>query len=216
MNIIVSFSVKRNLAKILDVNYYRFKQIYIKNLQNLPVQASSLRHCSNENVQEEKSKENLIYKGELKYHIVAVKILSLTSSMVGLAIQPALMYKMLESNIFVAVGFGIFSIFFIVCTPLLFHILTKRYVLQLTFNPETKSFAATTLTLFMKKKVTIFTAEDVTIPEAGLITTFIAKKQPMFVNSSQIIDLKAFKHLMGYDKPMDFQLGTSDEQKTQK
>ncbi|XP_023242652.1 transmembrane protein 70 homolog, mitochondrial-like isoform X2 [Centruroides sculpturatus] len=211
-------AVRRPLIKIFNGNCCIFRQISTKKLQSLPVQVSSLfvRQCSSNDKKEDPPAESLVYKGDLKLQIVAVKALSLISSLAGLAAQPLLWYKMLESNIYITIAFGTFSVFFILCTPIFLHILTRRYVLQLTFNPETGNFSATTLTLFLRKKVTVFTANDVTIPEAGLITTFIAKKQPMFIDPNHIQNMKHFKHLMGYDKPVDLFLETPDKEKVEK
>ena len=56
-----------------------------------------------------------------------------------------------------------------------------------------------------------FTAEDVKIPEvAGPFTSLIVKGTALFMDPKFFLDKNAYIHLMGFDKPLDWELPKSD------
>lgn len=55
--------------------------------------------------------------------------------------------------------------------------------------------------------------EDVTVPDIpGMFTSMHVKGVPLFVEARHFTDPLHYAKMMGYDKPMDFKLGeTQDE-----
>lgn len=87
------------------------------------------------------------------------------------------------------------------------HYITRRYVTELTYDPDTKEFNATTLTLLNRKKEMSFIADDVEVPTVpGPFTTLLAKGRPLFVDVQNFQNADALEHLLGYDKPIDWEI----------
>uniref|UniRef100_A0A0K8R7J0 Uncharacterized protein n=1 Tax=Ixodes ricinus TaxID=34613 RepID=A0A0K8R7J0_IXORI len=171
--------------------------------------ASSQGHGSHEN----HTNSTLVYLGTIRSTVKMVKALSLTTSFVGILAQPILLQQ-LNGSSKIAIGIvTIFASFFIFVTPLLLHYITKRYVTELRFDSSNKQFSATTLSLLNRKRKFEFTAEDVKIPAVpGPFTTLLAKGRPLFVDIRDFHDVDVLKHLMGYDKPIDWHLSQPQEQ----
>jgi transmembrane protein 70 len=78
---------------------------------------------------------------------------SLLSSIAGLASQPILVQQM--SNLgtpLVVCAFG-FVGFFTFVTPVLLHMITKKYVTRMYFNSDTEMYSAVCLTFFLREKM---------------------------------------------------------------
>lgn len=148
-----------------------------------------------------------VYSGPLTRMVKTVKVFSITTSAICVAIQPLLISKTVPyGSILTAVIGGVIGLY-AVLTPVVLHWVAKRYVTQLDFDPQSKTFTATTLSLFLRKKKLKFVAEDVVIPEVpGPLTSFVVKKKPLLIDPNYFTDHSAYAHLMGYDKPLDFEL----------
>lgn len=96
-----------------------------------------------------------IYYGTLTPKIRAVKVFSLTTSIVGLAVQPMLVEQGTKLGgmpmvVFLCGFAGIFTFI----TPLLLHFITKKYVTQIAYDAAKNEYEATTISfLLLKKKV---------------------------------------------------------------
>lgn len=144
----------------------------------------------------------LEYEGNLTRVVKGVKLFSLSTSSLGLAIQSILYLKMSGSEthnwVFVFAG-SIATI--VLMSPLLLHYITKRYVTHLYYEPESRTFTTCSLTLFNRKRVTTFKAEDVAIPLVrGPFTTYTVSRKPFFIDPLAFKDISVFEHLVGYDK----------------
>ena len=145
---------------------------------------------------------HLEYEGSLTRVVRGVKLFSLSTSSLGLAIQSVLYLKMSESQthnwVFVFAG-SIATI--VLMSPLLLHYITKRYVTHLYYEPESRTFTTCSLTLFNRKRVTTFKAEDVVIPLVrGPFTTYTVFRKPFFIDPLSFKDISVFEHLVGYDQ----------------
>lgn len=153
-----------------------------------------------------------IYHGILSTQIKMVKFFSLSTSILGLSVQPILFQKVLGTNAGILVAVGSFVGFFTFVTPLLIHWITKKYVTSLEYDPKRDVYSATTLSFFLLEKKIHFTVDDVKVPEVpGMFTTFLVKNRPLFVDPRMFKELEHYGRLMGYDKPIDFHLGEQDE-----
>lgn len=99
-----------------------------------------------------------IYYGTLTPKIRAVKVFSLTTSLVGLAAQPVLIEQGAKLG---GTGLIIFMCsfvgFFTFVTPLILHFITKKYVCKIHYDSAKQEYTATTISfLLLKKEVTNF------------------------------------------------------------
>jgi transmembrane protein 70, mitochondrial len=88
----------------------------------------------------------------LNSQVKRIKMFTLTTSVIGLSLQPVLITQFLEKY-----GFGLTTLMFLstavftVVTPLLIHYLAKKYILELSYDKKTGLYTATTYTFFLKK-----------------------------------------------------------------
>uniref|UniRef100_A0A2M4AYQ7 Putative transmembrane protein 70 log mitochondrial n=2 Tax=Anopheles triannulatus TaxID=58253 RepID=A0A2M4AYQ7_9DIPT len=149
---------------------------------------------------------NRVYYGTLTPQIRAVKVFSLATSIGGIVAQPVLLEqanKIGGTPMIVAVcGFAGFFTF---VTPILLHLVTKRYVTELYYDPAEQQYTAVTITFFLRRERIHFKLADVVVPEVGgLFTTFLVKNKALFVDPQMFPDPTHYIKIMGYDKPIDF------------
>lgn len=79
---------------------------------------------------------------------------SLTTSVVGVMAQPVLYEQAskLGSSVPLTVVVCGFVGFFTFVTPFLIHVVTKKYVTELHFDPLTQEYIATIISFFLTKK----------------------------------------------------------------
>lgn len=93
-----------------------------------------------------------VYYGSLTPRMKAVKVFSLTTSLTGMAAQPIIMEQGSKLGGAPMMYFlcGVVG-FFTFVTPVLLHVITKKYVTDITFNPKTEEYTATTISFFLTK-----------------------------------------------------------------
>lgn len=114
----------------------------------------SLRHSSSTTgASSSSSSDTNIYYGTLTPKIRAVKVFSLTTSVVGLTIQPMLIEQGTKLGGMPMVVFMCgFAGLFTFVTPLLLHFVTKKYVTEIAYNAASDEYTATTISFFLVKK----------------------------------------------------------------
>lgn len=160
----------------------------------------------------------VVYVGTLARMVRFVKLFSLSSSIVGVAIQPYIYKNVSQLPVALAAVVGGFMSFFIFVTPLILHFVTKRYVTSITLDRATGRFTATTYTFFLKEKRLEFAAQDVKVPTVpGLFTTVIVNgKVPLFVDPSLFVDRDAFLQMMRYDEPIEWEIDGEETEEGKK
>ncbi|XP_041375704.1 transmembrane protein 70 homolog, mitochondrial-like [Gigantopelta aegis] len=157
-------------------------------------------------------KGKLIYGGPLAQMIKVVKTFSITTSAIGLCLQPYLLLHSEGHSIIAKVAVGITLSFFVFVTPLLIHFISKKYVTDCYWNKDTNEFRATTISLLLRRKVLKFTPEDVVVPDVpGMFTSIIIKGRPLFMDPKFFYSREAYIQMMGYDKPLEWELPNTDE-----
>ena len=147
---------------------------------------------------------DLVYRGTIASMVRNVKLLSLSTSAIGLGLQPYLFMQVEELGMGTVAMGGVFSMFIFV-TPLLLHYVTKKYVTELYMKPEEQQFTAYTINFFLRKKKTIFTPDDVSVPGVpGPFSSILVKGVPLFMDPSYFTEPNAYRIMMGYDKPIDW------------
>ncbi|KAJ2945913.1 hypothetical protein O0L34_g4829 [Tuta absoluta] len=180
------------------------------NLKALGVCSNSLKRHFASQVNDEQLER--IYYGPLTPQIRAVKIFSVTSSMAGLLAQPIIIREAstIGSTSLIVALCSVVG-FFTFVTPVLLHLITKKYVTEIHYDPKTSTYKATTINFFLAKKQLDFKVEDVVVPEIpGMFTTLLAKDKPLFIEARHFTDPRHYAKMMGYDKPLDFKLGDTD------
>lgn len=109
-------------------------------------------------VQTNDSEWQNIYKGMLAPRIRNLKIVSFMTSGVGLFIQPMIIQKAAEVGSSLAATIGVCTIagFFTFITPVLIHLVARKYVTSLEYNERNDEYSATVISFFIKpKKVSV-------------------------------------------------------------
>uniref|UniRef100_A0A182PEC0 Transmembrane protein 70 homolog, mitochondrial n=1 Tax=Anopheles epiroticus TaxID=199890 RepID=A0A182PEC0_9DIPT len=155
---------------------------------------------------QEENLDNRVYYGSLTPQIRAVKVFSLATSIGGIIAQPILLEQASKvGGMPMIVAVCGFAGFFTFVTPILLHLVTKRYITDLHYDSAKQQYTATTITFFLQREKTTFKIEDVTVPEVGgLFTTFLVKNKAFFVDPQLFPDPTHYIKIMGFDKPIDF------------
>ncbi|KAL3275581.1 hypothetical protein HHI36_020336 [Cryptolaemus montrouzieri] len=97
--------------------------------------------------------------------------------------------------------------FFTFVTPLILHLVTRKYVTNLDYNTDKDTYIASTINFLCITRETKFKVEDVKVPDVpGLFTTLIAKGKALFLDPQFFDSPDHYSRLMGYDKPIDFKM----------
>ena len=82
----------------------------------------------------------------------AVKVFSITTSLTGMAAQPIIMEQGSKLGGAPMMYFmcGVVG-FFTFVTPVLLHVITKKYVSEIHYDPKTEEYTATTISFFLTK-----------------------------------------------------------------
>lgn len=91
-----------------------------------------------------------IYTGKFTSQIIRVKMFSLTTSAMGLVAQPLLWQKGLEvSGTGLSVLICSVAGIFVFVTPILLHLVTKKYVIDIKYNKQTDEYTCMTVSFFL-------------------------------------------------------------------
>ena len=189
-----------------DVNKFKNKEKNVghsSDYSQFQISESKLKQYIKE---ESKYNGKLIYIGGLTRQLKSAKILSLSSSLMGLMLLPFLNTTLSASGLFAKIFVFGTSGFFIFVTPLFSQFLGKRYVSRLFYNYEEKRFTAILFSFLMYEYKLEFKIDDVYVPDVpGPFSTIKLKesKRNLFVDLNQIDDLELVKKIYGYDKPLD-------------
>lgn len=154
--------------------------------------------------QQQARSEVLVYEGQLTPNVRRIKVFSLTTTFLGLVCYPFMFKKASRSkkSAFAHVFVG-WTLIMVIFSPLALNYITKRYITELRFNRDTRTFRAITLNFFNRRVETRFKAADVHVPLVpGMFTSFLVRKRPMFMDPAYVQDIAAFQHLLGHDKPI--------------
>ncbi|KOC71084.1 Transmembrane protein 70-like protein, mitochondrial [Habropoda laboriosa] len=164
-----------------------------------------VKHFSTE--KNEKTEREVIYHGILRPRIRNVKIVSVFSSVLSVIVQPLIFLKAIDTDNVLSIGisFAIVNLF-IISSPILIYMFTKRYVIKLEYCPQKQNYVAHLYGFFLNKKEITFTPADVKVNDNknGAFTTCHVKNIPVFFDENQFLDAKHFYIIMGYKKPSDF------------
>jgi transmembrane protein 70 len=154
----------------------------------------------------------LVYVGKLDKSFRAAKSLSLASSLGGAIMYPVMLPKILaDASMIVAVGYTIISATFVLLTPSLIQMISKRYLTTLYYQEQTQQFTGFYKNFFMMERQIKFRAEDVEVPPiTGMFTSMLIKNQPFFINHEDFLDKPVLMKMLGYDKEFDFSKYTKD------
>ncbi|KAG8188196.1 hypothetical protein JTE90_021219 [Oedothorax gibbosus] len=156
----------------------------------------------------------LVYAAPLRRRVRFTKLLSLTSSCAALAMAPVAVGEVARVSLPLAAAVSLVTAAFL-STPLLLHWITRRYVLELHFTPETKRFDASTFDLLTREVCTSFVAEEVRVPDIpGFLSNVVVRGRPLFVDARMVRNPDAYAHMMGYDQPLDLRADPPKESQT--
>ncbi|GFS23909.1 transmembrane protein 70, mitochondrial [Elysia marginata] len=181
-------------------------------LQHLNSLYTGCRNYSTQNNQPDMDKGSLVYMGRIGSMFKTLKLFSLTTSALGLSLQPYLFITYQDAPIVTAVPFFAALNIFVFINPLLIHHIGKKYVMEVYFNPTSKVFTAVLMSFFARKYNFAFKADDVHVPDVpGMFSILTVKGRPLFVLESDFTDVEVYKHMMGFDKPLDLSFLKDDK-----
>ncbi|KAL7292144.1 hypothetical protein TKK_0014218 [Trichogramma kaykai] len=159
----------------------------------------------------DESECEIVYMGQQNKNIKNIKMISLSTSLMGLSVQPIVYQKAVLSGEVTNFTLPIFALLglFALATPPLLNLITKRYILSIEYYPKRDKYVASVYTLFARQKKIEFTPDDVTIPTVlGMFTNCCIKGKPMFMDSTSFSEenQKHYVRIMGYDQPLDLKL----------
>ncbi|XP_043583992.1 transmembrane protein 70 homolog, mitochondrial [Bombus pyrosoma] len=169
-----------------------------------------VRHVSDKHSERNTSEREMIYNGTLTNKVRNIKMISLLSSAVSLISQPIIYMKILEEDNLVGVGtlFALLNVITI-SSPLLIHLLTRRYVIEMYHYPNEEKYTAKLYSFFCKEREITFSPNDVIEPKTqitGAFTTCVVGGKPLLLDENNFIDPKHYKIIMNYNKPIDFEV----------
>lgn len=135
-----------------------------------------------------------------------IKRLSISTTVLSAGVQPFLYPKLVATGSNFALAFAGITCAGVFVSPLILNWFTKRYVLRLYYDDGRDQFTAERLNLINRHVRHTYKTVDVQVPELlGVFTTYTVgpKRMPLFVDVEQVADLKAYKHMLGFDKPID-------------
>ncbi|CAL8343544.1 unnamed protein product [Merluccius merluccius] len=138
---------------------------------------------------------------------VGVKTFSYTTTVATMFMMPYVLFESQLATRSLAVQAIIIAIasLFTFVSPVLLHLLTKRYVIRLYHDAEEDTYTAVTYNVFMMEKKTVFKQGEVRIPAGPkMFTTFYAGPLGMMVDPDFFQLPSDYNHLMGYDQPFIF------------
>ncbi|XP_026561863.1 transmembrane protein 70, mitochondrial [Pseudonaja textilis] len=183
-----------------------------KNKQVPFLHAESLCRFGTSSLEEHSEYGKLIYSGSLSRTVLGVKIFCFTTSIITASMLFAIIHKygLNFDKLYSEIAYYSATLFFIFLTPLLLHLFTRRYVIRLYHKHKTDTYTAITYSGILREKQTLFHQKDVTVPDMSkTFTTFYVKRRAMFVNPFHFNYAEDYSHLMGYDKPFQFNLKDS-------
>ncbi|XP_070605293.1 transmembrane protein 70, mitochondrial [Erythrolamprus reginae] len=149
----------------------------------------------------------LIYSGTLTKTILGVKLFCFTSSIATASMVFVVIHKygLNVDKLYSEIALYSATLFFIFLTPMLLHLLTRRYIIRLYHKDKTDIYTAITYSGILREKKKLFHQKDVMVPDMSkMFTTFYVKRRAMLVNPLNFGYARDYSHLMGYDKPFNF------------
>lgn len=98
------------------------------------------------------SKPHVIYEGALSAQLKRLKLFSMSTSSMGLLMQPMLISKISEVGKAPIAAALTTICFFTYGTPFLIHLLSKRYITEIIYTPATDKYTAITYSFFLRRK----------------------------------------------------------------
>jgi len=197
-----------HLSRVHDVESSRFLSVSSTNFDKVG-QKSAVSDNDIKTIPEREGNggSNVIYVGTLARYVRIVKVFSMSTSVAGICLQPFIYKKLSALPVILAVAVGGFASFFIYLTPVLLHLISKRYVTEMTLDPITGDYTATTYTFFLRKKIHRFTADDVSVPNVpGLFTSIRVRGVPLFIDRDLFTDHRHFVQLFKYANPLEWEI----------
>lgn len=147
----------------------------------------------------------LIYTGHKNKQVYIVKYFSLSTSLIGILLQPYVLSEAAASSPLVKFSIVAFTSFFVFATPCLLHFLAKRYVMKMHYNEKTNVFTATKLNFFARPRYFTFTPDDIAETTVDPLSSFQAKGHGFLVDTDVIREAhpEAYIALKKYNEPID-------------
>ncbi|XP_015746775.1 transmembrane protein 70, mitochondrial-like, partial [Python bivittatus] len=176
--------------------------------------AESLCHFGTSSLEEHSEFGRLIYTGNLSKTVLEVRIFCVITCILATSVLLGIIFKfgLNVDKLHLEIALYSVTLLFIFLMPLLFHLITKRYVIRLYHKAKIETYTAITYSGILKERETVFHQKDVTVPDISkMFTTFYVHRKAMLVNPFLFHYPQDYNHLMGYDKASEFDLKDSKD-----
>lgn len=148
---------------------------------------------------------DLIYTGSVNRGVYIAKYISLSSSAIGMCIQPWLLTKMAASAAVFKVAMLSATGLFVFGTPFLLHFLCKRYVTEMYYDKDTNTFTAVRLNFFARPKRLSFAPYEICDSASNPFSNYQVGDNAMLIDTNVIRELRPDVYIifMRYDEPID-------------
>lgn len=148
--------------------------------------------------------------GTVAGRVKLLKMFSISTSIAGACLLPKIYVELGEQYSAPAkmAVMGVTS-FFVFMSPVLVHLLSKRYVAWIYYDEETNKFSASTFNFISMEVVHTFTPEDVVIVH-GALSSIKVRGVPLLFDANSFFDRKYYKKIMGFDKPAEWMLSEEE------
>jgi transmembrane protein 70 len=201
-------------SSISSLSFKITKNQKLKPINSLSYSTAPDNNNSNNNSKEwNKYLENenlygkLVYTSKLRNHLFRAKVLSLSSSVLGIGMLPFLALSLKEASLLANILVFSTTSFFIFATPLLFQYVTRRHVNRLHYNYETDTYTAFLFNFILQEYKIQFKTTDIQVPDMpGMFTSFHLTnlKRSIFIDYDQVTDKSIVARILGFDKPFDY------------
>lgn len=158
-------------------------------------------------LQDEKNYGKLVYKSPMIRQLFNSKLLSLSSSVIGVIMLPFLTEALSEASLLANISVFGTACFFIFLTPTLFQIVARRHVNRLYYDKQTDTYTTFLYNFFLIEYHIKFQTKDIQVPAVpGPLTSFKVPhlKRKLFVDYNRFSDQEVVEKMLGYDKPIDY------------
>ncbi|KAL0280315.1 UNVERIFIED_CONTAM: hypothetical protein PYX00_001648 [Menopon gallinae] len=162
----------------------------------------------------QKVRKKLIYYGTLGSKIKGLKALSFSTSFIGLVAQPFLYSQLVKLPgplmYLLYTAFGIFTFL----TPILIHMVARKYVMEITYDPTRDMYEAQTMTFFFKYRPLEFSLSHISkVDSPSIFNSYFIKEEPFIIFQDGFLDNEHYIKIHRYDQPLDLRLNEEGDDK---
>ncbi|XP_067936448.1 transmembrane protein 70 homolog, mitochondrial-like [Watersipora subatra] len=196
-----------------NLNIGRYGSMVPANFSQSALELQKAEPSSDKSSRSKEDIGQLVYTGSINKGVYIAKYFSLSSSAIGICLQPWILSEMATGSLAFKMAMVTATGLFVFCTPFLLHFLCKRYVTQMYYNKESRTFTVSRLNFLAQAKRFSFTPEEIKESLPNPLSNYEVRKQAFLLDTEALkeTDLDAYIVFMKYDEPLDINKYASKE-----